>query len=120
VTFPTASPALTGAESSFILNGVAGSSSVRPVAANGYALGQNYPNPFSTSSVITFTMAEGGNAQIVISDVTGNIVATAANQYFNQGENTVSFDATNMASGTYFYELVANGVRLQRSMLLKK
>ena len=93
---------------------------VRPIAQNGYALGQNYPNPFSSSSVITFTMAESGNAQIVISDVTGNIVATAANQYFNAGENTVSFDATNMASGTYFYELVANGVRLQRSMLLSK
>jgi hypothetical protein len=32
----------------------------------------------------------------------------------------VTFDAANLTSGTYFFELVANGVRLQRSMLLQK
>jgi hypothetical protein len=117
VTFPSASPALSGG---FMLNGNGITNAVRQTAQNGYALNQNYPNPFNPSTVITFTMAEGGNAQIIVSDMTGNVVATAANQYFNKGENTVTFDASQLASGTYFYELVANGVRLQRAMLLNK
>jgi hypothetical protein len=120
VTFPGASPALQAGTNGFILNGSTPSGSVRPVAANGYALGQNYPNPFAGQSMITFTMAEAGNAQIIVSDLIGNVVTIAADQFFSKGENTISFDATNMASGTYFYELVANGVRLQRSMLLNK
>jgi hypothetical protein len=120
VTFPGASPVLAAGANSFILNGSTPSGSVRPVAANGYALGQNYPNPFASQSVITFTMAEAGNAQIIVSDVTGNIVTTVANQYFGKGENTVTFDASRLASGTYFYELVTGGVRLQRSMLLQQ
>jgi hypothetical protein len=120
VTFPAASPALAVGANSFILNGQTPTGSVRAVAANGYALGQNYPNPFAGQSAITFTMAEAGNAQIIVSDVTGNVVTVAANQFFNKGENTVTFDASNMASGAYFYELVANGTRLQRSMLLSK
>jgi hypothetical protein len=117
VTFPSASPALSGG---FMLDGNGITNAVRQTAQNGYTLDQNYPNPFNPSTVITFTMAEGGNAQIVVSDMTGNVVATAANQYFNKGENTVTFDASQLASGTYFYELVANGVRLQRAMLLNK
>ena len=117
VTFTGASPSLAGG---FMLTGSTPTGAVRPVAMNGYALGQNYPNPFNPSTTITFTMAESGNAQIIVSDVTGNIVATVADQFFAQGENKVTFDASNVASGTYFYELVANGIRLQRSMLLNK
>jgi hypothetical protein len=117
VTFPASSPM---SAVSFVLNGEGQVASVRPVASNGYSLGQNYPNPFAGQSVITFTMAEAGDAQIIISDITGNVVTTVANQFFGKGENKVTFDAANLTSGTYFYELVATGVRLQRSMLLQK
>jgi hypothetical protein len=120
VTFPGSVPALAAGTSSFILSGSTPSGAVRPVASNGYELGQNYPNPFNPSTVITFTMAEAGMAKIIVSDVTGNVVTTVADQFFNKGENTVTFDASNVASGTYFYEMIANGVRLQRSMLLNK
>jgi hypothetical protein len=120
VTFPLASPSLgTSTGSSFILSGPT-TSSVRPVAQNGYALAQNYPNPTAAVTVISFTMATSGNAQIIVSDVTGNVVATAADQYFNAGANSVTFDASKLATGTYFYELIANGIRLQRSMMLSK
>lgn len=120
VTFPLASPSLgTSTGSSFILSGPT-TSSVRPVAQNGYALAQNYPNPTAAATVISFTMATSGNAQIIVSDVTGNVVATAADQYFNAGANSVTFDASKLATGTYFYELIANGIRLQRSMMLSK
>jgi hypothetical protein len=117
VTFPSASPALT---SGFVLNGSTPLSGVRPVAAQGYSLRQNYPNPFNPSTVITFTMAEAGMAKIIVTDVTGNLVTTVADQFFAKGENMVTFDASSVASGTYFYELVADGVRLQRSMILNK
>jgi hypothetical protein len=117
VTFPSASPALM---SGFVLTGSTPLSAVRPVAAQGYSLRQNYPNPFNPSTVITFTMAEAGMAKIIVTDITGNVVTTVAEQFFGKGENTVTFAASSVASGTYFYELVADGVRLQRSMILNK
>jgi hypothetical protein len=117
VSFPNASPTLQGG---FMLSGSTPTGAVRPVTQSGYELGQNYPNPFNPSTVITFTMAEAGIAKIIVTDITGNVVTTVADQFFGKGENRVTFDASNIASGTYFYELVANGVRLQRSMLLNK
>lgn len=118
VTFPSASPSFSGG---FMLRGEGLTADVRPIAKSGYVLGQNYPNPVTARTDITFTMAEAGNAQIVISDVTGKIVDVVTDQFFSAGEHTISFDASSnsaMASGTYFYELVANGVRLQSAMLV--
>lgn len=104
----------------FVVNGTVGSSSVSPVAMNGYELRQNYPNPLNAQSAIMFTMAESGHASIVITDVTGNTVATVANGMFGKGENTVTFDGSKLPSGTYFYELTVGSTRLQRAMTVRK
>jgi hypothetical protein len=103
---------------SFAINGV--SASVRQYAANGYELGQTYPNPVLASGKLSFTMAAAGHVTINVIDLTGNTVATIADGFYGQGANEVSFDVSNLASGSYIYEFVANGTRLQRSMILSK
>lgn len=102
------------------INGLGVTSSVRKVADRGYELMQNYPNPVSGASKIDFIMAEAGYARIVVSDVSGNVVAVVGGGFFGAGLNDVRFDGTRLPSGSYFYELEANGVRLQRSMVLNK
>jgi hypothetical protein len=103
---------------SFAVNGTL--SSVRQYAANGYELGQTYPNPVMASGKLAFTMAQAGHVTINVIDMTGNVVATIANGFYGEGANDVQFDVSNLSSGTYIYELVANGTRLQRSMILSK
>lgn len=114
VTFPNSDNTMF----SFSLNGT--QASVSPTAANGFELGQNYPNPMQSASSITFTMAESGKARLVISDVTGSVVAPVADGYFMKGENTVTFDGQSLPSGTYFYEFTSGSTRLQRSMTVRK
>jgi hypothetical protein len=104
----------------FVVKGIVGSNDVATSAANGYELRQNYPNPMMGKSTIAFTMGEAGQATIMISDITGNVVATIANGFFAKGENTVTFDGSMLTSGTYFYELTAGSTRLQRAMTIKK
>ncbi len=53
-------------------------------------------------------------------DITGREVATLVNNRENAGDHTVTFDATNLASGVYIYTLQANGIRLTNRMTLIK
>jgi hypothetical protein len=53
-------------------------------------------------------------------DITGREVATLVNARENAGQHTVTFDATNLASGVYMYTLQSNGVRLTNRMTLIK
>lgn len=103
---------------SFAVNGAL--ASVREVASHGYLLEQNYPNPVVSRTTISFTMAEAGRATIVLCDLTGKTVATVTDGYFGEGVNTVKFDARTLPNGTYFYELIVNGVRLQRAMMVSQ
>jgi hypothetical protein len=88
--------------------------------ADGYVLGQNYPNPFISSSSIRFTMASAGRAKLVLSDVTGRVIATLAEGSYPQGENSVEFSIPDLPAGKYFYELEAGERKLHRSMIVRK
>jgi len=98
----------------------------RPIDGAEFALDQNYPNPFSPSTTLGFTLPENGNVSIRVLDMTGKVVATPVNGVdYSAGRAQVKFDAPNLASGTYIYELSfvnANGVvsKLSRKMTISK
>jgi hypothetical protein len=117
VSFPSSMPLLSGG---FALNGNGLVSGVHDAAINGYELRQSYPNPVHGSATITFTMAEAGKAQLVLSDVTGKIVMSIADRFFGKGENTVTFDASGLAAGTYFYDLITPSAHLKRSLMVSE
>jgi hypothetical protein len=50
----------------------------------------------------------------------GEVVQSVMNQHIDQGSYTVTIDASNLASGTYYYSLASGDVRLTRQMLLVK
>lgn len=88
--------------------------------ATGFALSQNYPNPFNPTTNINYTLAEAGFATLRVYDVLGRVVSTLVNQEMPAGQHTVSFNAANLSSGVYLYELSVGNVRLTNTMTLMK
>lgn len=85
-----------------------------------FSLEQNYPNPFNPSTTIKFDIPENELVTLKIYDVMGNEVAELLNQELTAGQHSIEFNASNLASGTYFYKLQA-GIKTEvRKMLLLK
>jgi len=85
-----------------------------------FNLYQNYPNPFNPSTQITFDVPQATNVNLAIYDLLGNKVAELVNGYQNVGRQTVSFDASKLSSGVYFYTLRAGATVITNKMILSK
>jgi N-acetylmuramoyl-L-alanine amidase len=85
-----------------------------------YSLEQNYPNPFNPTTTIRFSLPRAGDVTIRLYDVLGRAVGTVAEGSYQPGTYSVRFDASGLASGTYFYRMEAQGTRLVRKMLVTK
>ncbi|MBN1302418.1 MAG: T9SS type A sorting domain-containing protein [Melioribacteraceae bacterium] len=85
-----------------------------------FVLSQNYPNPFNPSTEIRFGVPENSNVTITIYNAVGKEVAVLVNKYFASGYYTYRWDASNQASGVYFYEMKSNNFRKTQKMLLVK
>jgi hypothetical protein len=72
-----------------------------------YKLEQNYPNPFNPLTTISFNLPEDNNVELKIYDILGKEVKVLLNEDLAAGFYDVQFDATNLASGIYFYKLSA-------------
>jgi hypothetical protein len=93
------------------------SSSV-PVAFN---LRQNYPNPFNPSTTIEFDMPAKSHVSLKIYNMLGQEVAVLADEVLQAGNQKITFDASQFASGIYFYRLSSNnGYAKTMKMLLLK
>jgi len=71
-----------------------------------FALEQNYPNPFNASTVIPFKLPQAAGVELVIYDILGGEVATLVNSWQTAGQHKVVWNASDVASGIYFYRLV--------------
>ncbi len=85
-----------------------------------FALYQNYPNPFNPTTNIRFDIPKDGNVSIKVYDVLGRQVSSVVDEFKKAGEYSVSFDASNLASGAYFYKITAGDfVETKKMMLIK-
>ena len=87
---------------------------------NNFELSQNYPNPFNPSTSIKFTLPSRELVSLKVYDILGNEVASLLNETMNAGLNTVKFDASNLASGMYFYTIKAGNFTDTKKMMLLK
>lgn len=85
-----------------------------------FSLNQNYPNPFNPSTKIEFTLTKAGDVSLEVYDVNGKLVETLINGYMNAGTKNLSFNASHLSSGTYFYKISTNGYSETKKMLLVK
>ena len=82
------------------------------------SLFNNYPNPFNPITVIKYQLKTGGNVQLIIYDLAGREIKTLINQTQSPGEHSITFNASDLASGVYIYKLKAGAFEQSRKMLL--
>lgn len=86
-----------------------------------FALDQNYPNPFNPTTVIGYSLAKADDITLLVFDVQGRLVRTLAHKHQDVGKYNVTFNATGLASGIYYYTLrSASGLFRSRKMILVK
>jgi len=81
-------------------------------------LSQNYPNPFNSRTTITYTIGSQQNVRLVVLDILGKEVTVLVEGTRENGKHAVGWNATNFASGIYFYRLEAGGKTITHKMLL--
>ena len=85
-----------------------------------YQLSQNYPNPFNPSTKINFTIPVNGQVSLKVYDVLGKEVMSLVNDVMTAGRHEVTFNGSNLNSGTYFYRLQSGNFVETKKMLLVK
>jgi hypothetical protein len=87
---------------------------------NVYKLYDNYPNPFNPSTTIKYDIPRTGIVKIVIYDILGREVQSLVNAKKEPGHYEVKWDASNFASGAYFYKLETESFTDIKKMILMK
>lgn len=85
-----------------------------------YNLSQNYPNPFNPSTSIKFELPQSGFVSLKVFDLLGREVANLVNEVKQAGSYNLEFNASNFASGIYYYKLESNGFSDTKKMILIK
>lgn len=85
-----------------------------------FVLYQNYPNPFNPSTTISFTVPQDGFVSLKVYDMLGRVASELVNEQKLAGRYQVRFDASELASGMYLYELRASGQRQVQKMVVTK
>jgi hypothetical protein len=81
---------------------------------------QNFPNPFNPVTTITFSIKEDLFVELKIYDILGREVDVLINGQLTAGSHSINFNASNLESGIYFYEIKTNKFRAQKKLLLLK
>ena len=85
-----------------------------------FKLNQNFPNPFNPTTVISYQLPVHTHVTLKVFDVLGREVATLVDSEQPQGMHAQRFDASQISSGIYFYQLIASGFNQTRKMLITK
>ena len=95
--------------------------SVKPATQSlGYALLQNYPNPFSSTTNIAYTLGERTNVKLTVYDVLGRRISVIVNECQQAGRYIIQFSGRNLASGEYLYRLKTQNFEKVLKMVLLK
>jgi len=78
-------------------------------APDEYTLYQNYPNPFNPATTIEYSLPEKADVRISIYTAIGELVTTLVNGTVDAGYQKAVFNASNLTSGTYIYQIKAVG-----------
>jgi hypothetical protein len=87
-----------------------------------FELYQNFPNPFNSSTKITFTVKERTHVKLSVFDVTGKKVAILEDNVFENGSYTIMWKADDLSSGIYFcrIEAIPDSDKAEKQSLTKK
>ncbi|HKB86676.1 MAG TPA: T9SS type A sorting domain-containing protein [Ignavibacteriaceae bacterium] len=94
--------------------------SIEILAVNTFSLSQNYPNPFNPATMIKYSIPSDEYVTLKVFDVLGREAATLVNERQGSGEHMISFNASQLSSGVYFYSISAGTYKETRKMILAK
>ncbi|MCU0343453.1 MAG: T9SS type A sorting domain-containing protein [Ignavibacterium sp.] len=83
-----------------------------------FVLNQNYPNPFNPSTIISWQMPIRSHVTIKLYDMLGSEVTTLINEEKEAGYYNIEFNANELASGIYFYNISAGIFNSTKKMVL--
>ena len=99
------------------INAIEVSANLKPAA---YELLQNYPNPFNPSTMIRFGIPENAHVRMTVFNQIGETVAELVNGQMEAGYHQVLWNAANMSSGVYFYEIKTDNFKAVKKLILMK
>ena len=85
-----------------------------------FSLGQNYPNPFNPSTTIRYTLPVSGRVAVRVYNILGQVEGTLVDGNQNAGTYDVSFNASALSSGVYFYRIESGSFEAVKKMMLLK
>jgi hypothetical protein len=85
-----------------------------------FELSQNYPNPFNASTTISFSLSEQQDVTLTVYDLLGRKIVKLIENEKRAGSQQVTFNASDLSSGVYFYRLQAGDKEETRRMVLLK
>jgi len=92
--------------------------------ANSYStkllLNQNYPNPFNPETILRFSLAKSGFTELNVYNIIGKHIISLVHSDLPAGEHTIRFNAINLPSGVYIYQLQQGGFSELKKMILIK
>ena len=85
-----------------------------------FELHENYPNPFNPTTRIDYSLPFDSKVSLQIFDALGREVVTLVNEYQRAGYYSIDFNASNLASGIYYYRMSAGDfIAIKKMVLLK-
>lgn len=85
-----------------------------------YSLSQNHPNPFNPTTRIDYSLREPGITRLTLYDLLGREVAVLINEHQPAGKYQLTFDAGNLSTGLYFYQIESGNFKAIKKMVLVK
>ncbi|MCF7805192.1 MAG: lamin tail domain-containing protein [Candidatus Marinimicrobia bacterium] len=91
-----------------------------PTEPSQFTLYQNYPNPFNPETRIRYYLKDRKAVNITVYDLRGNEITILVDEVQSPGQYHVTFDATRLASGIYFYKLTSGHLSQMKKMIILK
>ncbi|MFZ1320586.1 MAG: T9SS type A sorting domain-containing protein [Ignavibacteria bacterium] len=85
-----------------------------------FTLYQNYPNPFNGQTKIKFDLKVSGLYKLKLFDISGKEIQTIVNEFLNYGSYNINFNAGDLSSGVYFYNLSSIKFNQTKKLILIK
>ncbi|MFC2094035.1 aryl-sulfate sulfotransferase [Bacteroidota bacterium] len=83
-----------------------------------YSIGQNYPNPFNPNTKIRFSIPQSENVVIDVYNIQGEKIESLVDQEMQAGNYKINFNGNGLASGMYFYKIIAGSFTKMKKMIL--
>ena len=81
---------------------------------------ENYPNPFTNSTIVSYSIKQNSNIELSVLDLLGNKVATLENGLKSSGNYKTTFDASSISAGIYLLQLKTDGKVTTKKLVVEK